>query len=100
MDDDDPVARGARVLDDGYPAMRTTAANVAAAQDAGWTVAGTYLLPDVDWDAYYGPLESSLDRMRDDGVAQDLLDEVGREIGVRREHGADYGYTGYVLRPR
>lgn len=92
---------GARAFwDDGYPAMRTTAANVAAAQDVGWTVAGTYLLPDVDWDAYYGPLESRLDRMRDDGVGHDLLDEVGREIGVRREHGADYGYTGYVLRPR
>ncbi len=29
-----------------------------------------------------------------------MLAEVGREIGVRREHGSDYGYTAYVLRPR
>ena len=92
---------GARAFwDEGYPSMRTTGENVAAAQGAGWTVAGTYLLPDVDWDAYYEPLAANLRRMRDDGVAPALVDEVGREIEVRRAHGADYGYTGYVLRPR
>lgn len=92
---------GARAFwDEAYTAMRTTAGNVRAAQDAGWTVAGTYLLPDADWDAYYEPLASNLRRMRDDGVDPALVDEVGREVEVRRAHGADYGYTGYVLRPR
>lgn len=94
-------APGARAFwDEGYPAMRTTARNVAAAQDLGWTVAGTYLLPETDWDAYYEPLATRLAHLRDDGVEPTLLDEVGREIEVRRAHGADYGYTGYVLRPR
>jgi SAM-dependent methyltransferase len=95
-------APGARAFwDDAYPAMRTTAGNVAAAQDAGWTVAATHLLPDSDWDAYYGPLAARIAELRtehpDAGAG---LDAVGAEIGVRTRHGADYGYTGYVLRPR
>lgn len=96
----DPSAGARAFWDEGYPAMRTTADTVRAVQRAGWTVAGTYLLPDTDWDAYYGPLAERLARMREDGVDPSAVDEVGREIGVRREHGADYGYTGYVLRPR
>lgn len=92
---------GARAFwDEAYPAMRATAENVRAAQDAGWTVVGTYLLPDADWDAYYEPLAANLRRLRDGGVDPALLDDVGREIEVRRAHGTDYGYTGYVLRRR
>ncbi|GAA4543039.1 class I SAM-dependent methyltransferase [Pseudonocardia xishanensis] len=80
-----------------YPGMRTTAAHVAAAVAAGWTVAATYLLPDSDWAAYYGPLSARLAALRAQG--HDTTD-VGYEIEVRQRFGADYGYTGYVLRPR
>ncbi|MGH3787060.1 MAG: hypothetical protein ACRDRG_11025 [Pseudonocardiaceae bacterium] len=72
-----------------------------AALAAGWTVAATYLLPDTDWAAYYEPLVARIVQLRrvrpGDGAA---LDKVGHEIEVRRAHGRDYGYTGYVLRPR
>ena len=92
---------GARAFwDAGYPAMRTTADNVAAAASAGWTVAATYLLPDSDWAAYYDPLAERIERLRRQGVDPAVLDDVSQEIAVRRRHGADYGYTGYVLRPR
>lgn len=95
-------APGARAFwDAGYPAMRTTAGNVGAAQAAGWTVAATYLLPDADWDAYYGPLAARIEVLRaaHSGTGA-ILDDIGAEIAVRAAHGADYGYTGYVLRPR
>lgn len=92
---------GARAFwDAAYPAMRTTAGNVAAAQEAGWTVAAAYLLPDADWAAYYDPLAARIAALRAGGADAAALDEVGAEIAVRRAHGADYGYTGYVLRPR
>ncbi|WP_300008419.1 class I SAM-dependent methyltransferase [Pseudonocardia sp.] len=85
----------------GYPAMRTTAGNVAAAQDAGWVVTASYLLPDQDWAAYYDPLTARIATLRAEHPdAGDALDQVGAEIDVRRAHGGDYGYTGYVLRPR
>lgn len=94
-------APGAREFwDAGYPAMRTTAGNVDAAQRAGWTVAATYVLPASDWDAYYGPLRARIDELAGEGVPAELLAVVAEEIGVRERHGDDYGYTGYVLRPR
>jgi SAM-dependent methyltransferase len=83
-----------------YPAMRTTDGNVRAALAAGWAVAATYLLPDSDWAAYYDPLAARIEALRADGVDGAALDEVAREIEVRRAYGGDYGYTGYVLRPR
>lgn len=83
----------------GYPAMRTTAGNVAAIQRAGWTVQAAYLLPDQDWDAYYGPLGDRIEQLRAEGVPGELLDRVGEEIAIRQNHGGDYSYMGYVLRP-
>ncbi|MGV9709387.1 SAM-dependent methyltransferase [Gordonia sp. NPDC003424] len=83
----------------GYPAMRTTADNVAAAQRAGWDVRAVYVLPDSDWDAYYGPLAERVDELRGDGIPVDLLAEAVAEIDLRATHGDEYGYTGYVLRP-
>lgn len=92
---------GARAFwDAGYPAMRTTAENVAAAQKAGYTVQAVYLLPDTDWEAYYRPLAMRIDLLRDDGADPVALAEVAREIEIRAEYGAEYGYTAYVLRPR
>lgn len=93
-------APGARDFWAAYPGMRTTAANVAAMQAAGWTVHATYVLPEGDWQEYYGPLGARLEQLRGEGVADDLLAQVGVEIGVRAAYGADYGYTAYVLRPR
>ena len=91
---------GARAFwDPGYPGMRSTAGNVAAAMAAGWTVAAGYLLPDSDWAAYYDPLAERVARLRERGVDPAALDEVAAEIEVRRAHGHEYGYTGYVLRP-
>ena len=84
----------------GYPAMRDTAGNVAAATAAGWRVAATYLLPDADWDAYYRPLAARIDELARAGTDPELLAVVGQEIEIRRDHAGDYGYTGYVLRPR
>ncbi|WP_250548553.1 SAM-dependent methyltransferase [Pseudonocardia sp. H11422] len=85
-----------------YPAMRTTADNVAAAMSAGWTVGAVYVLPESDWwDEYYTVLEdrlATLDRSDPDQAA--VHDLESREIMMRRAHGADYAYTGYVLRPR
>lgn len=96
----EPAPEAGAFWEAGYPAMRSTAGNVAAAQQAGWTVQATYVLPDSDWDAYYGPLAERIDLLRGEGVPGHLLDQVGEEIDIRRRHGADYGYTGYVLRPR
>ncbi|MBB2910812.1 SAM-dependent methyltransferase [Streptosporangium becharense] len=93
---------GARAFWDPQYPLRTTERNAAAAREAGYTVVAVLPLPDSDWfDEYYTPLAGRLD-------AADLTDEATAravaatraEIALRHEHGADYRYTGYVLRPR
>ncbi|MFC7280188.1 class I SAM-dependent methyltransferase [Paractinoplanes rhizophilus] len=92
---------GARAFwDPGYPAMRTTAANVRAAERAGWIVRAVYVLPDSDWDEYYEPLAARLAELRGEGIPDEVLAPVGEEIAVRAAYGGEYAYTGYVLRPR
>jgi SAM-dependent methyltransferase len=96
----DPAPAAREFWAAGYPAMRDTAGNVAAASAAGWTVHATYLLPDTDWAAYYDPFAARVAQLRARGLDPAVLDELAREVEVRTAHGADYGYTGYVLRPR
>lgn len=88
--------------DECYPAMRTTAGNVAAAMEAGWTVAATVVLPDADWwDEYYTPIVERIHALGvlDSPEDQAVLASEQREIDIRRHHGDEYGYTGFVLRP-
>jgi SAM-dependent methyltransferase len=96
----DPAPAAREYWTAGYPAIRGTAATVAAAESAGWTVLATYLLPDADWAAYYDPMAERVAELRGRGADPGALDELAREIEMRRAHGGDYGYTGYVLRPR
>lgn len=96
-----PAAEARAFWDEGYPGMRTTDGNVRAALDAGWIVAATYLLPDSDWAAYYEPLAARVAQLRTDpAIDTAVLDAETRELDLRRDHGTDYGYTAYVLRPR
>lgn len=82
----------------GYPAMRTTAGNVAACLEAGWDLVALYRLPETDWREYYGPLAARIDEFAAQGVDDDLLAPARAEIAVRRDYGGEYGYTAYVLR--
>lgn len=96
----DPGEEAAAFWSAGYPAMRSTAQNVAAAQKRGWEVRAVYVLPDSDWDNYYAPLRARIAELEREGVDPEVLAMAGAEIGVRERCGGDYAYTGYVLRPR
>jgi hypothetical protein len=64
-------------------------------------VVGVYPQPERDWwQEYYTPLlerisaaDPTLPGMRE------AIDTERAEIALRREHGQDYRYAGYVLRP-
>ncbi|MFJ6349749.1 MULTISPECIES: bifunctional class I SAM-dependent methyltransferase/N-acetyltransferase [unclassified Streptomyces] len=79
--------------------LRTVAGNAAAAVGAGFHVLGTYLQPEGDWDAYYGPLAAHADAadLSVPGMAEAVAG-ARAEIALRREQGGDYGYAGFVLR--
>ncbi|MFD9971948.1 GNAT family N-acetyltransferase [Streptomyces sp. NPDC059011] len=92
----------ARAFWDEHCPLRTTAANAAAAVGAGYHVAGVHRQPESDWEEYYGPLGARAAAVDPDtakpGTAA-ALEATRAEIAMRRDHGAEYGYTGYVLRP-
>ncbi|WAL99144.1 GNAT family N-acetyltransferase [Streptomyces sp. Je 1-369] len=96
---DEPSAT-ARAFWERHYALRTGEENLRAATGAGYSVLGVHPQPESDWDEYYGPLAARADAA-DPGAPgmTEALAATREELATRREHGAEYGYTGYVLRP-
>ncbi|MEU8760472.1 bifunctional class I SAM-dependent methyltransferase/N-acetyltransferase [Streptomyces sp. NPDC048659] len=96
----DEPGEAARAFWDGSYPLRTVTANAAAAVGAGYHVLATFLQPEEDWDAYYGPLAARAEAadLSVPGMAEAVAG-ARAEIALRREHGAGYGYAGFVLRP-
>ncbi|MFE5714201.1 GNAT family N-acetyltransferase [Streptomyces sp. NPDC056501] len=90
----------ARAFWEEHYTLRTVAGNAAAAVGAGYHVLGTVPQPESDWDEYYVPLAAHAEAA--DTTVPGMAEAVAgarTEIALRREHGADYGYAGFVLRP-
>lgn len=98
----DSPSTEARAFWDRHYRLRTQDQNAAAARGAGYAVAARHPLPDSDWfEEYYTPL-SQRTGSADPTVAgmREAVAATLQEITMRREHGTDYQYTGYVLRPQ
>ncbi|GAA1301698.1 hypothetical protein GCM10009647_017960 [Streptomyces sanglieri] len=96
---DAPTAE-ARAFWDQETSMRPVAGNTAAAVAAGYHVLGVLVQPDSDWDEYYVPLAERVESA--DASAPGMrwaLASTREELAMRRDHGTEYGYAGYVLRP-
>ncbi|MFC9387909.1 GNAT family N-acetyltransferase [Streptomyces venezuelae] len=96
---EEPAAEARAFWDEHYP-LRSLAGNTAAAVEAGYHVLGTLLQPESDWDEYYGPLGAHADAadLTRPGMAEAVAG-ARAEIALRRAHGSDFGYAGFVLRP-
>ncbi|MGW6457079.1 GNAT family N-acetyltransferase [Streptomyces sp. NPDC055078] len=95
-----PAAAVRAYWDAAYP-LRTRAANADSAQAAGYRVHAYWPLPESDWwDEYYTPLAERIARAdpRRPGMPEAVAG-TRAEIAMRREHGSDYDYAAYVLRP-
>ncbi|MEU2660543.1 bifunctional class I SAM-dependent methyltransferase/N-acetyltransferase [Streptomyces sp. NPDC007325] len=94
-----PAPEARAFWDEHYP-LRTVAELTAVAAGAGYHVLGTFLQPEGDWEEYYGPLGERADAadLSVPGTAEAVA-ATRTEIGIRRAHGGDYGYAGFVLRP-
>ncbi|MEU9699284.1 bifunctional class I SAM-dependent methyltransferase/N-acetyltransferase [Streptomyces sp. NPDC047981] len=96
----DEPSQEARAFWDAHYQLRNRRANTAAAIEGGYHVLGVLPQPETDWDAYYGPLAERADAA-DPGAPgmAEILVSTRAELAMRRDHGGEYGYTGYALRP-
>ena len=87
---------------DAYPAMRTAADNVAAAEEAGYASLGHFLIEPECWAEFYADVEARLAAVEPeygrDPDGRSIIDATRREIALYRRHPGRYGYAVHVLR--
>lgn len=84
----------------GYPAMQSVPGNVTVAENAGYKVLATHVLPREAWvDGYYEILASRAQALLDHPEAEvrEFAAETVREIDVFNHSEDSYGYVFYVL---
>ncbi|MFD4948640.1 bifunctional class I SAM-dependent methyltransferase/N-acetyltransferase [Streptomyces sp. NPDC058239] len=80
--------------------LRPVADNTAAAVAAGYHVLGVRVQPDSDWDEYYVPLAERVEAADTSAPGMEWALAASREeLAMRRDHGTEYGYACYALRP-
>jgi SAM-dependent methyltransferase len=84
----------------GYPDMQSVRDNIAAAENAGYEVLTTYVLPGEAWvEGYYDVLAPRAKALADhpDPAVRDFALETIEEIDVFERSENSYGYVFYVL---
>jgi SAM-dependent methyltransferase len=86
-----------------YPAIRDVAACLTSIAACGYETVGRFALPASSWwDDYYRPLQDRVIAFRarhpDEPDAQQLADQVQREIDVWHAYSDVYGYVFFVMR--
>jgi ubiquinone/menaquinone biosynthesis C-methylase UbiE len=87
---------------DNYPAMKTIEQIKKIVAEAGYSLAGSFTLPESDWwTNYYSPLEKRVAELREKQPVSDLmaecLDLSQQEVEMYRAYSAYYGYTFFVM---
>lgn len=99
----DPPQEVATFFGEAYPAMQHRDEVCRPLERLGYELLGHFTLPDAAWwDHYYGPLEAKLPALRakyrDDAEALAIVAMTEREIAMRHDYGAAYGYEFVVAR--
>jgi len=104
-----PDARPAEAVafwHEAYPAMTSVAANLTAAESAGYAAIDNFALPARAWLNYYDPLIARADALTDtfpphaDPELAAVIAMTRHEADLWRRHGDSYDYVFYLLRPR
>lgn len=97
---DEPTNTASNFWREAYPAMLTIDEASLIAERCGYRLDHTYVLPEHDWwDEYYNPLKARHELLSKtaDKPMKVALAISESEIALRREHGNEYGYIGFVL---
>lgn len=100
----DPPADCAAFWAQEYPAIRDASALVAVIHDCGYETVGHFPMPPSSWDDYYRPLQQNVTEFRlrreEETDAQELADQVQREIDIWHSYSEFYAYEFFVMRAR
>jgi len=88
-----------------YPAIRDAPEHLAIIDDCGYETVGHFPLPLSSWwDDYYRPLQENVTEFRlrhgDEPDAQELAEQVQREIDIWHAYSEFYRYEFFVMRAR
>ena len=70
-------------------------------QSAGYSVIGSFRLPDAGWwDQYYSPLTDRMDMLKgkyaNNPDAQSIIQGLEREMEIHRKYSKEYGYSFFI----
>ncbi|MCU0633079.1 MAG: class I SAM-dependent methyltransferase [Methanolinea sp.] len=98
---DDPPAEICSYWKENYPGIVTDARHRETIAGSGFLLRHSFTLPESAWWNYYHPLQGRMRRFRqeyaEDPVAQDVLDEIDREIAMYEKYHESYGYVMYIM---
>ena len=88
-----------------YPAIRDVASVLAVIRECGYESVAHFALPTSSWwDDFYQPLQGSVTQFRErhaqEPDAQELAEQVQREIDIWHAYADFYGYEFFVMRAR
>jgi hypothetical protein len=87
------------------PDMKSVPGTEDIIRSAGYTIIGSFRLPDAAWwDHYYSPLSKKVpglkERYKDNADAQSIIKGLEKEMEIHRKYSKEYGYTFFVLKNR
>lgn len=100
---EDPPQQAAKFWNEAYPGAGTVEENTQKAEQLGFEVLDSFVLPESAWwEHYYTPLEQRLAeftvKYQHDEEALKILQGFQQEIDLYRKHHEYYGYVFYVLK--
>lgn len=101
--DADPHPEVLAYMNEVYPPMRSREGMMHMAAAEGYTLEGTFDVPDEGWTAnYYDPMDERLDALETQyqnvPEAVQMFATLRKEVEMYRKYGGAYGYTFFVLR--
>ncbi len=102
---DSPSDECGEFLDTMCPDMRSEPGTEEVIRDAGYSVVGTFRLPDAGWwDLYYSPLSERIPFLKEthanNSDAQMIIRGLEKEMEMHRKYSNESGYTFFILKNR
>ena len=101
---DSPSEECRNFLNESCPDMHSESGTEEILRSAGYSVIGSFRLPDAGWwDQYYTPLTDRMEMLKgkyaNNQEAQSILDGLEKEMEIHRKYSKEYGYSFFIGTP-